>query len=294
MARIHLVDASPYVFRAYFSIPATMTSPDGRPVNAVQGFTSFLLELVRGENVTHAAVAFDESLTTSFRNEVFPAYKAQRELPPKELEAQLKDCQDACRALGLAAFVSERYEADDLIATLCRPLERAGHDVVVVSPDKDLSQLVSDRVTILDWARESRRGPAEVREKFGVDAVLVPDWLALVGDTSDNIPGVPGVGPKAAAALLAGLGPIESIFDRLDEVAALDVRGAKSLRAKLEGRREQALLSKWLATVALDAPAQASLEDLEWKGAHRPLVDVFAERLGFGRLAGRIPRWRDA
>lgn len=291
MATIHLVDASPYIFRAYFSIPASMISPDGRPINAVQGFTWFLLDLAAREGVTHAAIAFDESLTTSFRNELFPGYKAQRELPPKELEAQLKDCREMSRALGFPGFASDRYEADDIIATFCRPLAGAGHEVVVVSPDKDLTQLVGPGVTVLDWAKGMRLGPAEVRERFGVDAGLVPDWLALVGDTVDNIPGVPGVGPKAAAALLSGLGSIERIFERLDEVPTLSVRGAASLRAKLEGRREQALLSKRLATVAFDAPVVASLEELAWRGSDRGLVAAIAARLGMKGLAGRVARW---
>ena len=263
MPTVHLVDASPYIFRAYFSIPSSLRAPDGRPVNAVRGFTWFLLELLEREGVSHAAVAFDESLNTSFRNDFYPAYKAQRELPPAELEAQLRDCRAIATALGLATFASDRYEADDLIAALCRPLEQAGHQVIVVSPDKDLSQLVNERVSVLDWAKQTRSGLAEVRARFGVGPELLPDWLALVGDAVDNIPGVHGVGPKAATALLAALGPIESLFDRLDEVASLPLRGAASVRVKLEGRREQALLSKRLATVAYDAPARASLDELQ-------------------------------
>ena len=163
MATVHLVDASPYIFRAYFSLPESLRAPDGRPVNAVRGFTSFLLELLEREAVTHAAIAFDESLTTSFRNELFPAYKAQRELPPEGLMAQLADCAAMARALGLFTVAGDRHEADDFIATLCRPLEREGHDVVVVSPDKDLSQLVAERVVVLDWAKGARSGPGETR-----------------------------------------------------------------------------------------------------------------------------------
>ena len=292
MPTVHLIDASPYIFRAYFSIPATLVEPQGSPVNAVHGFAWFLIELAEKESVTHAAVTFDESLTTSFRNDLFAEYKAQRALPPKELEAQLKACQEVAKALGFATFVSHRYEADDLIAALCAPVTKAGGSAVIVTSDKDLAQLVGERVTLLDWARGARLGPAEVREKFGVDPCRIADWLALVGDTVDNIPGVPGVGPKAASALLGAFGSIEALFDRLDEVPSLKVRGAASLRAKLEGRREQALLSKRLATVAHDAPAAASLEDLVFRGADRAQVDALAARLGMKGLAGRVKSWR--
>ena len=293
MATVHLVDASPYIFRAYFSLPESMRAPDGRPINAVRGFTSFLFELLEREGVTHAAVAFDESLTSSFRNELYPAYKAQRELPPAELEAQLRDCRGIAIALGLPTFASDRYEADDLIAALCRPLAQAGTDVIVVSPDKDLSQLVSERVIVLDWAREKRSGIAEVRERFGVDPEFIPDWLALVGDAVDNIPGVPGVGPKAATALLSALGSLEGVFDRLDEVPSIAMRGAASVRAKLEGRREQAMLSKLLATVAYDAMTPMKLDELAWRGADRSLLGAFQESTGIGRLDARVTRWRE-
>jgi 5'-3' exonuclease len=293
MRTVHLVDASPYIFRAYFSIPSSLRAPDGRPINAVRGFTSFLFELLERESVTHVAVAYDESLTTSFRNELYPAYKAQRELPPAELEAQLRDCRQIATALGLATFASDRYEADDLIAALCKPLDQAGHAVTVVSPDKDLSQLVSDRVSVLDWARDTRSGIAEVRERFGVGPDLIPDWLALGGDSVDNIPGVKGVGPKAAAVLLSALGPIESLFDRLDEVPSLPMRGAASVRARLEGCREQALLSKRLATVAFDALPPMNIDDLAWRGADRRLLEDFSRSTGLSRLDARIQRWRD-
>lgn len=292
MAIVHLVDASPYIFRAYFSLPASMSSPDGQPVNAVQGFSWFLLELAAKDSLTHAAVAFDESLTTSFRNELDPAYKAQRELPPVELEAQLKACREMAEALGFACFASDRYEADDLIAALCGPLLGAGHGARIVSPDKDLAQLVEDGVELLDWARQVRSGPAEVLERFGVPAARVPDWLALVGDAVDNIPGVPGVGPKTATALLQAFGTVEELFARLDDVASLDVRGARTLRAKLEGRLERALLSKRLATVAREAPVRATLDELAWHGADRERFEPLAARLGFERLASRVPRWR--
>ncbi|MEE8526179.1 MAG: 5'-3' exonuclease H3TH domain-containing protein, partial [Thermoanaerobaculia bacterium] len=258
---IHLVDASPYIFRGFFSLPASMTGKAGLPVNAVYGFTQFLLRLIDEEDVTHLGLAFDKSLTTSFRNEIYPPYKAQRDLPPPELEAQLDWCQEIGEALGAAIYVDLRYEADDLLAALCHQLEPAGHRLVVVTSDKDLAQLVSERVTLFDFARGERYGPDEVLVKFGVRPRQIADYLGLAGDSVDNIPGVKGVGKKTAAALLAALGDLDAIYRRLDEVANLSIRGAKSLRKKLEEQRDMAFLSRRLATVARDAPATADLDE---------------------------------
>jgi 5'-3' exonuclease len=283
MAVVHLVDASPYIFRAYFSLPESMTDPSGRPVNAVYGFKEFLVRLAAEEEPTHLGFAFDESLTTSFRNEIYPEYKAQRDLPPAELEAQLKDCQEVAAALGAAVYVSHRYEADDLIATLVHQLDAAGHGAVVVTSDKDLAQLVSERVTLFDYARDTRYGPAEVEEKFGVRPDQIADLLALAGDSVDNIPGVKGVGQKTAVALLRAFGDLDGIYARLDEVGELSIRGAASIRRKLEEHRDAALLSRRLTVVARDAPADADLEALRYTGADEALVGPLFERLGFGR-----------
>lgn len=280
---VHLVDASPYIFRAYFSLPETMTDPAGRPVNAVYGFKEFLLQLAKTEQPTHLGVAFDESLTRSFRNEIYPAYKAQRELPPAELEAQLKDCQEVAAALGAAVFVSRRYEADDLIGTLVHELAAKGHGAVVVTSDKDLAQLVSDDVTLLDFARHIRYGPAEVEEKFGVRPDQIADFLALAGDAVDNIPGVKGVGKKTATALLRAFGDLDALYARLDEVADLSLRGAASVGRKLAEQRDQAFLSRRLTVVAVDAPAAADLEELRYTGADPALAGPLFGRLGFGR-----------
>lgn len=289
---VHLVDASPYVFRAFFSLPSSIVDPAGNSVNAVRGFADFLCRYLAEEEPTHVAVAFDESLTTSFRNDLFPAYKAQRELPPPELEAQLAACQEVAAAFGLAVFADDRYEADDLIATLCRALTKKGHHAVVVTSDKDLAQLVDERVELYDFAKSARLRATEVRAKFGVGPVQIPDYLGLAGDSVDNIPGVPGVGAKTAAALLGAFPDLDELYERLDEVPTLAIRGARTLPAKLEQHRELAFLSRELATVAVDAPARATLRDLEWKGADPLLVDPLFERLGLGGLRGRVPRWR--
>ncbi len=288
---IHLVDASPYLFRAFFSVP-DMDAPDGNPVNAVYGFVNFLNRYVREEQPTHLGLCFDESLTTSFRNDLYPAYKAQRDLPPPDLEAQQKWCQDAGEALGAAIYVDHRYEADDLIGTLAHQLVRKGHRIVVVSSDKDLCQLVSDKVELFDFAREERLGPEDVVLKFGVRPEQMADFLGLAGDSVDNIPGVRGVGKKTAVALLGEFEDLEDVYEGLERVPELELRGARSLAAKLAAERETAFLSRELAVIATDAPPVARLRDLAYRGADRALVEPLFTRLGFESIAARIPRWR--
>ena len=288
VATLHLVDASPYIFRGYYSIPSSVTAPDGRPVNAVHGFASFLLRLIADEALTHVGVAFDRSLTTSFRNELYPDYKAQRELPPAELEAQLGDCEELAAAVGAAVFVDERYEADDLIATLASRLRGRVARLVVVSSDKDLTQLVDERTELYDFARELRYRPRDVLAKFGVAPAQIPDFLGLAGDTVDNIPGVKGVGAKTAAALLQRFGDLDALYERLDEVGVLSLRGARTLAAKLADGRELAFLSRELATVARDAPARATLSDLRLRRPDTSRVERLCERLGSRRLRDRL------
>ncbi len=236
---LYLIDALPYVFRAFFAI-REMTSPQGQPVEAVYGFANFLIQVVRQEPLTHVGVAFDESLTTSFRNDFFPPYKANRELPPPDLERQLAYCQAVARALGMTVFADQRYEADDLIGALAQQAVQQGMDVVVVSNDKDLMQLVSPQVRFYDFARDRRYDVAGVTAQMGVRPEQIPDFLGLQGDAVDNIPGVKGVGAKTAVALLQAFPTLEAIYDDLERVETLPLRGAKSLRRKLDAGREAA------------------------------------------------------
>jgi 5'-3' exonuclease len=291
MTTAYLVDASPYIFRSFFSLPPTITDPDGRSVAAVHGFAAFLIKLIQDEAPTHLAIAFDASLTTSFRNQLYPAYKAQRELPPPELEAQLDDCRELAASLGAATFIDHRYEADDLIGTLCHGLTAAGHQVVVVSSDKDLCQLVGDRVVFFDFARGERYGPERVRRKFGVRPQQIPDFLGLAGDPVDNIPGIRGIGKKTAAALLAEFADLEAIYESLARVAELPLRGGRSLAARLAAGRREAFLSRRLATLADDAPATAEIDRLAFPGADRRQVERLFARLGFQSLIQRIEHW---
>lgn len=288
MATIYLVDALPYVFRAYFSIPTSMTDRAGNQVGAVYGFAGFLWRLIDHDRPTHVAVAFDESLNTSFRNEFYPGYKAQRDLPPMELERQLANCQRVSRALGCATFSDPRYEADDILATLAKRLVDAGHTAVVVTADKDLCQLVSDRISVYDLAKNVRLGPGQVVEKMGVRAEQVPDFLGLAGDAVDNIPGIKGVGPKTATALLRVFPSLEALYERIDEVITLPIRGARLLAAKLVAGKEMAFLSRRLATVSYDAPVAAGLDDLSYGGPRCAEAESLFEELGFDGMRKRV------
>jgi DNA polymerase-1 len=288
-ATVYFVDASPYIFRAHFSLPSSIKAPDGTRAGALYGFVSFLLKLIEDEKPTHLAVAFDRNLNGSFRNDEYPAYKAQRDEPPPELEAQLDACEEIAAALGAATFIDDRYEADDLIGTLCARVTPRGHRAVIVTSDKDLTQLVSDQVTLLDFAKGERYDTAAVREKFGVRPDQITDLLALAGDPVDNIPGVAGIGRKTAAEILAAFDHLEDVYDRLEELRASKLRGARTLSTKLSESRDIAFLSKRLATVAFDAPVQASLDDLRWKGADTARVEALFDRFGFKKIRERVP-----
>jgi DNA polymerase I len=240
--------------------------------------------------VTHIGVAFDESLTSSFRNAFFPAYKANRALPPPDLAWQLNRCQTVARALGLQVFVDQQYEADDLIGTLARQATEHGMKVVVVSSDKDLMQLVTPQVTFYDAAKDRRLDVAGVRAHLEVQPEQIPDLLGLRGDAVDNIPGVKGVGTKTALALLQTFPSLEAIYADLARVETLPLRNAKTLRQKLAVGREAAFLSKRLATIALDAPVVYDPYTLSYCAGVTTEVPSLFENLGFRRLAQQIMR----
>ena len=258
--RVHLVDASLYVFRAWHSVPNDFVDVDGHPVNAVHGFTRFLLDLLERERPSHAAIAFDESLTSSFRNAIYPQYKANRELPPAELERQFADCREVAAALGLTVLADTRFEADDLIGSAIEVLARLDYGAVIVSADKDFGQLVDERVEQWDFARGQRWDAHGVKQRLGVRPDQVADYLALTGDAVDNIPGVPGIGAKTAAILLAHFGTLEALLERADEVAFLRMRGSAAAAARLREHAALARLSRRLTVIARDAPVPASIE----------------------------------
>jgi 5'-3' exonuclease len=288
----HLIDGSVYIFRAYYSMP-DMYAPDGTPTNAAYGFANTLIKYCAETQFTHAAVAFDYS-GTSFRNEIEPGYKAQRGEPPDDLRPQFEICERVTHALGLTAFSKQDYEADDLLATAAEQLVAEGARARIVTSDKDLAQLVREdgRVVTYDLARAQLRDADGVREKFGVDPDQMPDYLGLVGDVVDNLPGVPGVGPKGASAALRAFGQIEHISANPNDWAELGVRGAKRLAALIDAHRDRALRTRELARVVRAVPGtDASLAAVEYRGADREAVQTLFDEMGWQRIIDRIPSW---
>lgn len=287
---MHLIDGPVYVFRAYYALPA-MAAPDGTPTHAAYGFTNTLIKYLADFEPTHLAVAFDHSMQ-SFRNQEYADYKAQRGDPPPDLDPQFEICASVTGALGIAAFEREDYEADDLIATLASRLARRGARVVIVSTDKDLAQLVREDggIQLYDLARRHALDADAVRARFGVSPAQIPDWLGLVGDAVDNLPGVPGVGPKSAAAALRAFGCIERIPADPARWTGLPVRGARRIAGLIEAHRAQALRTRALATLVRDVPGvRADLRRLRYRGAAAGRFEPLFERLGWGRMATRVP-----
>jgi len=290
---VHLFDGHVYIFRAYFSMPS-MTAADGTPCNAAYGFANTLIRYATEEDPTHAGVCFDAAMT-SFRNELEPGYKAQRGETPDELEPQFDLCHEIAIALGFAVYEVDDYEADDLLGTIAAEVVKRKGRARVITTDKDLCQLVREdgRVHVYDLAKEKTFDADAVREKFGVSPHQIPDYLGLVGDTVDNLPGVPGIGAKSAAAVLQAFTTIEEVPDDLAEWEGVTVRGAKRMAEKIAEHRARALKTKSLATVLRKVPGvMPGLSDLAYKGADRERTEELFERLGWNRIYDRIPKWQ--
>ncbi len=281
---VYLIDASIYIFRAYFSVPDTLTNNDGHLINALHGFAGFLAEFLEREQPQHVAVVFDESLTSSFRNEIYPDYKANRELPPEELKLQFRFCRSLVQTLGLADFSSERYEADDLIGTLAQRMRGQGYSVVILSADKDLAQLLEEGDMLWDYARHRKHHYEDIRDWLGVRAGQVADWLALAGDSVDNIPGIPGIGAKTAAALLARFDTLQDIFEQVDTVADLKIRGAARVQRLLREHKEAAILARRLTGIVTDLEMKSDVQDVLRRSVSADEVAATCEQLGLGRM----------
>jgi 5'-3' exonuclease len=286
---VYLIDASIYIFRAWFSVPDSMRGENGMPVNAMYGFCRFLTEFVERSGAQHVGIAFDENLTQSFRNDLYPEYKMNRELPPEDLKNQFKYCRRLAEAAGFYCVGHDRYEADDLIATMSLSMREQGFRNVIVSGDKDLAQLIRGDDFWWDYARDRQLRAPQVIEKFGVPPEAIQDFLGLCGDAVDNIPGVPGIGPKTATALLQEYQTVEGVYENLEAIASLKVRGAKTLGAKLAEHKDKAFLSKQLATVAYDAPIDSSASKLLRQSAEVSLLQEIGQIMG-GRGDGLFER----
>jgi 5'-3' exonuclease len=288
--RVHLVDGTYELFRAFFGVPPARDA-SGRPVNALRGLLATLVSLLHEPGVTHVACAFDHVIE-SFRNELFAGYKTGEGMDP-DLLAQFHPAEDATRALGVVVWPMVEFEADDALATAAARFRDAPgvEQVVVCSPDKDLSQcVVGSRVICRDRRKRQDRDEDGVVARFGVRPESIPDWLALVGDTADGIPGVPGWGEKTASAVLARHPHLERIPD--DPVLwRVDVRGRDRLAASLRERRKDAYLYRDLATLRTDVPLAETLADLEWRGARHDDLAALCDSIGAPEIVDRVRRW---
>ena len=289
---VHLVDGTYELFRAFFGAPPS-TAPDGREVGATRGIVATLLALLAEPGTTHAAVAFDHVIE-SFRNDLFAGYKTGAGIDPA-LSAQFELAEEASRAVGLVTWPMVEWEADDALATAAARFAASPdvERVYICSPDKDLTQCVrGGRVVALDRRRRIVLDEDGVKAKFGVPPRSIPDWLALVGDDADGIPGVPRWGAVSAATVLARWGRLEAIPDD-DAAWDVKVRGAPALAMSLRAARVDALLYRRLATLVEEVPLAESLDALRWRGVPKERFLAFCERLGDRNARFRVPRWAD-
>ena len=276
-APIVLVDGSSYLYRAFHALPPLTTS-NGQPTGAVKGVLNMLKRLMKDYPDSPMAVVFDAPGKT-FRDELYSDYKAHRPPMPDDLRSQIKPLHACVKALGLPLLCIEGVEADDVIGTLAHHATQAGRDAVISTGDKDMAQLVNGHITLVNTMKEETLDEAGVEEKFGLPPALIIDFLALMGDKVDNIPGVPGVGEKTAIGLLQGMGGgLDTIYGDLERVTTLGFRGAKTLPKKLEEHREQAFLSYQLATIKTDCDLPVGLDDLDIAHPDREaLVELYKE-----------------
>ncbi|WP_171854101.1 DNA polymerase I [Enterobacter hormaechei] len=277
-----LVDGSSYLYRAYHAFPP-LTNSAGEPTGAMYGVLNMLRSLILQYHPTHAAVVFDAKGKT-FRDELFEHYKSHRPPMPDDLRAQIEPLHAMVKAMGLPLLAVSGVEADDVIGTLAREAEKAGRPVLISTGDKDMAQLVTPGITLINTMTNTILGPEEVVAKYGVPPELIIDFLALMGDSSDNIPGVPGVGEKTAQALLQGLGGLDTLYAESDKIAGLTFRGAKTMAGKLADNKEVAYLSYQLATIKTDVELELTCEQLE---VQEPAAD---ELLGLFRKY-EFKRW---
>ena len=271
-----LVDGSSYLFRAYHS-PPHLTNSKGEATGAIYGVINMVKSLLRQFSPTHIVMVFDAKGPT-FRNEMYSEYKANRPPMPDDLRPQIEPIHQIIRAMGLPLISIAGVEADDVIGTLSDQASKQGRATLISTGDKDMAQLVNEHVTLINTMTDTVMGPEGVKEKFGVGPELIIDYLALMGDKVDNIPGVPGVGEKTAVALLQGLGSVENIYQNLDKVAGLGFRGSKKMSQKLEEHKDSLTMSYQLATIKLDVELENEIDDFAIKPADNDrLIELFGE-----------------
>lgn len=279
-----LIDASIFVFRAWHSVPNTLVDAAGQPTNALHGFARFLSDVLEQVRPQHMAVAFDESLRNSFRNRLYPAYKANRDPAPEELRRQFAWCKQLCDVLGIARFGSPDFEADDIIGTLATQARAQGKRVVILSRDKDLSQLIRPGDVYWDYLNDKRYEYDDIAPKFGVVPERMACYLALMGDAVDNIQGVPGVGAKTAATLFRHFESIHHLYDDLPRVLKLKLRSPGFVVGQLQQYREAAMLARQLTEIFCTMPLVLDNAALQRRRPDMSAVRAFYESVNFGPL----------
>lgn len=291
-APIVLVDGSSYLYRAFHALPPLTTS-NGQPTGAVKGVLNMLKRLIKDYPESPMAVVFDAPGKT-FRDDLYSDYKAHRPPMPDDLRSQIAPLHACVKALGLPLLCIEGVEADDVIGTLAHHATQAGRDAVISTGDKDMAQLVNAHITLVNTMKDETLDEAGVEEKFGLPPALIIDFLALMGDKVDNIPGVPGVGEKTAIGLLQGMGGgLETIYGDLERVKTLTFRGAKTLPKKLEEHREQAFLSYQLATIKVDCELPVGLDDLDIAHPDREALVTLYKEMEFRQWLGELLEGKD-
>lgn len=264
--RAYLIDSSIYIFRGWHVFDEAITDIDGNPSNAVYGFTEFLYQLIEQKQPEYIACAFDAHQTNSYRREIFPAYKANREPAPEELKAQFRYCREFCRAMGIPEFGSNRFEADDIIGTLAARLRSEGFDITIVSADKDLTQLVlGERDAWWDFARSNVLNCKGVEKQFGVKPEKIADLLALAGDKVDNIPGIPGVGYKMASNILQKFDDVDDILKNINNISKMKFRGSARIQNLVEEHQGILPINKRLTEIVTDAVFDNHEQSIRWQ-----------------------------
>jgi 5'-3' exonuclease len=283
----YLIDASVYIFRAHYSMPEDIVDTEGNPINAFYGFCRFIGDFMEQINPKYIAVLFDDGHGPSFRSEIYPPYKANREPAPPELKRQFNQCREFVNLLGLLNWSHSRYEADDLIGTLARIGREHGHSSTIVTRDKDLAQLVGKEDIFWDYAGKGKINYHKIPDVFGVWPEQVADFLALAGDSVDNIPGVPGVGKKTAIALLRHFQDLEGIYANLSTIDKVDIRGAKTLGKKLEQHQAAAVLARKLTGIDCHAPFESKYIELKPATPDIQAINAMYDDLGIGTALRR-------
>jgi len=285
-----LIDSSIYIFRSYFTLPDNWRTQETQyATHAVFGFTGFLLDVLRQKSPDYIFCAFDESLGSGFRHQLCTDYKANRELPDEALAFQLNACRQLCRVLGITEMASSVYEADDLIGGVAHKVRHAEAQPVIVSRDKDLIQLIQTNDLYWDFGKSHPKNQSELEIQLELGCGQMADYLSLVGDSSDNIRGVPGIGALTARQLLSHYASVDVILEHLDQLQDLPIRGAKRLADRLDEHREQLLLSRRLATIITDIEEAPGLKAISWQGIHHDAFAILCEEMGFGNaFAGRV------